>query len=190
MKKFLVALLVALCGFVPLFADDVADVKAVIVKNNELNLRNDFLGTLAQCTPDYQEIVSGEVVTYRQLKWLIVSLDGKHPKEFLLFMVSRESDGQLPSAGLYKMIMDNPVPEDMLKMYEETIRKAIAYNNAEAEAWRKTAKFVSVKVDGDRAVAVVEYDGSDPASGAAKHKRSTTYLRRENGVWLMYKCVR
>ena len=190
MKKFFVSLLVALCVAVPLFADDVTDVKAVIVKNNELNLRNDFLGTLALCTPDYQEIVLGEVVTYRQLKWLIVSLDGKHPKEFLLFMVSRESENRMPPDGVYKMIMDNPVPEDLRKMYEQAIRKAVAYNDSEAEAWRKTAKFISVKVDGDRAVAVVEYDGSDPASGAAKHKRSTTYLRRENGAWLMYKCVR
>ena len=105
-------------------------------------------------------------------------------------MVSRESENRMPPDGVYKMIMDNPVPEELLKMYEQKIRNAVAYNDSEAEAWRKTAKFVSVKVDGGRAVAVVEYDGRDPATGAAQHKRSTTYLRRENGVWLMYKCVR
>ena len=190
MKKFLVALLVALCGAVSLFADDVADVKAVIVKNNELNLRNDFLATLALCTPDYQEIVSGEVFTYQQIKWLLTSLDGKHPKEFLLFFVSRRTEDKLPPAELHRKIVESPVPGKLLQMYEQAIRDAVEYNNIEAEAWRKTARFLSVKVDGDEAVAVVEHDSRDPASGTVRRKCATIFLRRVNGVWLMYKCVR
>ena len=189
MKKFFVSLLVALCGAVSLFADDVADVKAVIVKNSELQAKNDFLGAFALITTDYQEHVQGTVFNYLQLKWLFTSMDGKHPREFLLYCVSREMNG-MPSAELQRRIMEGPIPADLLQMYENTIRQAIEYNNSEAEAWSKTAKFTSVKVDGDTAVAVVEYDGQNPQSGAVEHKKSTTYLRRENGVWRMYKCVR
>ena len=191
MKKFLLALLVALCGTISLFADDVADVKAVIVKQNELQLRNDFSGSLALLAEDYQEAdFTGTVFNYPQLKWLMTSMDGKHPKEFLLFWVSREAKGVMPPEDLRKKIMENPVPPDLLEFHESTIRRAIAYNNSEAAAWRDTARFVSVKVDGDEAVAVVEYDGKNPASGAAEHKKSTTFLRRAKGVWLMYKCMR
>ena len=190
MKKFFAVLLVALCGAMPLVADDVADVKAVIVKNNELQAKNDFSGVLALITTDYQEIVNGQVFNYQLLKWLVTSMDGKHPREFLLYCVSQEMNGEMPPADLQKKIMESPVPADLLQMYESTIRKATEYNNAEAEAWRKTAKFTSVKVDGDTAVVVVEYDGKNPQSGAVEHKKSTTYLRRENGIWRMYKCVR
>ena len=189
MKKLFLSLLVALCGAVSLFADDVADVKAVIVKNSELQAQNDFLGAFALLTNDYQEHVQGTVFNYQQLEWLVTSMDGKHPREFLLYCVSIEMNG-MPPADLQKRIMERPIPGDLLEMYENTIRRAIAYNNSEAEAWCKTAQFTSVKVDGDAAVAVVEYDGKNPQSGAVEHKKSTTYLRRVNGAWRMYKCVR
>ncbi len=190
MKKFFAVLLVALGGAVSLFAGDVEDVKAVIVKNNELQAKNDFSGVLVLVTTDYQEIVNGQVVNYQQLKWLMTSMDGKHPREFLLYCVSQERNGAMPPADLQKRIMESPVPADLLQMYESTIRQAVAYNDSEAEAWRKTAKFTSVKVDGDTAVVVCEYDGKNPRSGAVEHKKSTTYLRREDGVWRMYRCVR
>ncbi len=162
----------------------------MIVKNNELQAKNDFSGVLALVTTDYQEIVNGQVVNYQQLKWLMTSMDGKHPREFLLYCVSQERNGAMPPADLQKRIMESPIPADLLQMYESTIRQAVAYNDSEAEAWRKTAKFTSVKVDGDTAVVVVEYDGKNPRSDAVEHKKSTTYLRREDGVWRMYKCVR
>ena len=53
MKKFFAALLVALFGAVPLFADDVADVKATFVRELELSKAGDFAGKLALYAPDY-----------------------------------------------------------------------------------------------------------------------------------------
>ena len=77
MKKFFVSLLVALCGAMPIFADDVADVKAVIVRDCELQAKGDFAGAFALCAPDYRETGSdGETSNYEHTKWIALSLDG------------------------------------------------------------------------------------------------------------------
>ena len=94
MKKFFVSLLVALFGAMPLFADDVADVKAVIVKDCELQAKGDFAEAFALLAPDYRESdPDGMTANYEQTKWIVLSLDGRHPEEFLLLLVTYDIKG-------------------------------------------------------------------------------------------------
>ena len=190
MKKFFAILLVALFGAMPLFADDVADVKAMMVSALELSKAGDFAGKLALYAPDYLETGhNGKTVNYEQTKLLILALDGKHPKECLLVLATTQLKGaEIPAemmARIDKMARD---PE-FIKQYEESIPALVAMIKAEADLELKTLKFVSVKVDGGKAVAVVEYDSSNPASKEIKHKIATVSLRKTNGKWLFYRSV-
>ena len=189
MKKFLLALLVALCG--TLFADDVADVKAVIVKDYELAMKGDSLQVLALFAPDFQETgTTGVTINYEQYKWFILLLDGKHPEEFLLWFVSTgENEGAMLSADQIARVRQMARDPEFIKIYEANTRNVIAWLKARAALCLKTLEFVSVKVDGDKAVAVVEFDEKDLKSGAVKREIETLFLRKVDGVWLFYRIV-
>lgn len=193
MKKFFVSLLVALCGAVPLFADDAADIKAVILKNHELQERHDFMGTLALHTKDYCQFgADGRMTGYEQAKRLFTALDGNHPEEFLLFMAISENGGEMPAEEMRREMRRKirAVARDpeFIREYKTYISAIIVYGDLEAAAWRKTARIVSVKVDGDSAVAVIEYDGQG-AAGAVVHKIDTISFRKVGGAWKICKSV-
>ena len=191
MKKFLLALLVVLCGIFSLSADDVADVKAVIVKDYELAMKGDFLQVLALFAPDFQETgTSGGTINYEQYKWCILSLDGKHPEEFLLWFVSTgENEGAMLSADQIARVRQMARDSEFIKIYEANTRNVIAWLKARAALCLKTLEFASVKVDGDKAVAVVEFDEKDLKSGAVRREIETLSLRKVDGVWLFYRIV-
>ena len=186
MKKFFLALLVALCGFVSLFADDIADVKAVIIREFELAAKRDFAGVLALRATDFQHITQyGETYGYDQVKWMLLALDGKHPREYLLFGVFMRSGGDLPAQELYTKTLS---PE-LLKTYEKMWPKLAADFADSAKFMLKTLKFVSVTVDGDKAVVVIEYDSKGEMLWEVYHFIETVCLRKVNGKWLMYRCI-
>ena len=107
MKKFFAVLLVALCGAVPLFADDVADVKATMINSLELAVKGDLAGALALYAPDYLETTSdGKTIDYKQIQRLVLALDGKHPEEFLLIAVSDELNGAEPTAEMMQRLRE------------------------------------------------------------------------------------
>ena len=190
MKKFFAALLVALFGAAPLFADDVADVKATIVRDNELQKAGDFAGKLELYAPDYLETDSkGLKTNYEQAKWLMLALDGKHPKECLLVFATVQLKGAEIPAEMMARIDEMARNPEFIKRYEATIPAVVAMIKAEADLGLKTLKFTSVKVDGDKAVAVAEYDSKDPASGEIKHKIATVSLRKTDGKWMFYRSV-
>ena len=72
--------------------------------------------------------------------------------------------------------------------FETQIPQVIAAVRAEAALGLRTLKFVSVEVDGGRAVAVIEYD-SKRENGAIKTEIGTIDLRKINGEWKFYRCV-
>ena len=189
MKKLFAALLVALCGAVSLCADDIADVKAVIFKNNELQARHDFKALPALYSRRYRQIdaAGGECCDYVMLKLLIVAMDGRHPEEFLQFMAMQANGGRLPSPETMARISQMASDPKVVREYRAALVKLLAYSDKEAAAWRKTVRFVRCEVRGDLATVVEEYDGYDPESGAAKHKSVTVVLRRENGVWRYFR---
>ena len=190
MKKIFALLLVALFGAVPLFADDVADVKATFVRELELSKAGDFAGKLALYAPDYLETApDGMTANYEQAKWLMLALDGKHPKEFLLVWATDQLKGaEIPAEMMARIDAAARNPE-FIKEYEAGIPTVVAMIKAEADLELKTLKFVNVKVDGGEAVAVVEYDSSDPDSKEIKHKIATFSLRKVDGQWIFYRSV-
>ena len=189
MKKFFVSLLVALCGAVSLFADDVADVKAVIIRDCELGIKGDFAGVLALRTRDYQGTDShGVTFNYEQTKWMLLSLDGKHPVEFWLFLYTVKHDGAMPPEDQLPRMYRLARTPKYVELYEKTWPMLAAAGKAAAESELRTLKFIDVRVSGNRAVAVLEYSVEDEP-GAPKTKIEKVSLRKFKGAWRMYRCV-
>ena len=190
MKKFLAALLVALCGFVSLFADDVADVKAVIVKSAELQSNGDFAGSFELYAPDYQEVsLDGTTLNYEQTKWIVLSLDGKHPEEFLLLLTAYDKKGVMPPAEAIPRIRQAARRPEFIKRYERVNQQIVSGMKSAAALRLKTLEFIRVKVDGDRAVAVVEHDRLDRKNNAFQRVIVTISMRKVCGKWMYCKCV-
>ena len=189
MKKFFIVLLVAVFGAVPLFAGDVADVKAVIVKNLELDANGDFVGSWAFYAPDYQETGSDGVTTnYEQLQWMTLALDGKHPVEFVRLLYMVRNNGAMPPREELPRIDRLAHTPDCLEIYSKVLPTLVAEQKADASLALKTLEFVSVRVDGNKAVAIVEYDSKDEKTGV-KRTIETFSLRKVNGKWMFYRSV-
>ena len=189
MKKFFAFLLVALCGVSSLFADDVADVKAVIIRDCELAAKRNFAASLVLRTRDYRNTDShGATFNYEQVKWMLLSLDGKHPVEFWLFLYSVRHNGAMPSEDQLRRMNQLAHTPKYVKLYEKTWPMVAAFAQKEAASELKTIKFIDVKISGNDAVVVLEYASADE-SGALKTKIDTVSLRRINGKWLMYRTV-
>ena len=190
MKKFFAAVFAAFLGVSALFADDVADVKAVIYKNHELQERHDFKALPDLYSQNYVQMnARGECFDYVMLMLLLISMDGKHPEEFLQFMAMQGNGGRLPTPETMARISQMALDPEVVREYRAALVKILAYSDKELAAWRKTVKFVSFQIKGDFATVIEEYDGYDPESGAAKHKTCTMILRRENGVWYYYRVI-
>ena len=190
MKKLLAAIFVSVCGFFPLFADDVADVKAVIYRNHELQERHDFKALPALYSRDYMQInARSKCLDYVMVKLHCIFMDGKHPEEFLQFMTMLQNGGRLPDQeAMFKIGQWATAPE-FIRAYRSASARALAYGDKELAAWRKSVKFVRFEIKDDLATVVEEYDGYDPESGAPKHKTVTLVLRRENGDWRYFRVI-
>ncbi|MBP5530843.1 MAG: hypothetical protein J6Y54_02280 [Lentisphaeria bacterium] len=79
-------------------SDDVAEVKRVLVKDLELTAEGKFREIPALRTPDFVEESHGSTSTLEQMEWLTTALDGKHPEEFALLMVTGQNNGRSLSA--------------------------------------------------------------------------------------------
>ena len=177
MKKLFVTLLVALCGAVPLFADDVADVKAVIVRDCELAAQGDCLGAAERWTPDYQEVSPEGTMNYAQAKRALVAMDGKHPVEFLTTLVMVRN-GAEPNPDLAEGIRLLAQDREFLEKYPTAAKQMAEVLKASAALELKTLKFVSVKTDGGNATAVLTYQH---VTGG--QRRETVSLRKIDGEW-------
>ena len=180
MKKFIVSLLVILCGVVPLFADDVDDIKAVIVKDCELAAKGDFLGAAARWTPDYQEVNPEVTLSYAQVKRSFLALDGKHPEEFLItyYMHAR---GREPNPQEMEEIRKDLRDPEFATAYPIEAKEFAEQLKRSAARQLETMKFVSVKVDCDRATAVLKY--RQAMGGREIPVRETLSLRKIDGEW-------
>jgi hypothetical protein len=187
MKKFFAVLLVILAGAMPLRADDAADVKAVILKSWTLFAKGDFAEALPLFTKDYRGSYRGKV-GYEQAKWMFLGMDGKHPEEFYLFVgwafklecyggteLTPEEVEECRTEA--RKAMKDP---RSVKKYEKDAAEMNAGFRKWAENMLKTHKFISVKVNGDSAVAEFECKFEDNGGFS---KSGSVRLRRENGVW-------
>ena len=183
MKRFFAVLLVILAGAMPLRADDAVDVKAVILKEWTIFAKGDFAEALPLFTKDYRG--QGRF-NYEQTKWMLLGLDGKHLEEFVLFTAVAFKNGEaLTPEELEKCRAD---ARDMLqdptaiKAYEAEAKRYSAIMREWATFTLEHHKFVSVKVDGDSAVAEVVHVAK-PGEPPIPSKQLVVRLRRENGVW-------
>lgn len=181
MKKFLVALLFALCGAAPLFAADVADVEAVIVKDCELAAKGDFLGAAARWTSDYQEVNPDGTFSHAQVKRSFLALDGKHPEEFLITWFMYHSGGREPNPREMEEIREDLRDPECAKVYPAMAKQFAEQLKRSAARQLETMKFVSVKVDGDRATAILTY--RQAMGGREIPARETLSLRKIDGTW-------
>ena len=181
MKKFLFSLLVALCGFVPLFADDVAEVKMVIVKDCELAAKGDFLGAAARWTSDYQEVNPDGTFSHAQVKRSFLALDGKHPEEFLITWFMYHSGGREPKPQEMEEIRKDLRDPEFAEAYPTAAKQFTEQLKRSAARQLETMKFVSVKVDGDRATAVLTY--RQAMGNREIPARETLSLRKIDGTW-------
>jgi hypothetical protein len=181
MKKFFAAVFAAFLGVSALFADDVADVKAMIVKDCELAAKGDFLGAAERWTTDYQDVHPEFTFSYAQVKRLFLSLDGKHPEEFLITYFIHESRGREPNPREMEEIRAELRNPETAKVYP-AMAKQFAEQLKRSAAWElETMKFISVKVDGDRATAVLTYQQA--MSSKEISMRETLSLRKIDGEW-------
>lgn len=185
MKKFIVTLLVALCGAVSLFAGDAEDIKALLIKDLELGASGDFMEELALRTPDYVEISPTGTINYEQAKWMFLALDGEHPEEFFLASLALGSHGEFkaPTAEMMARIRAVTSNPDFLREYKEVAAKTLAAVKADQELQLKTLEIVSVEVGGDSATARIELDSNN------KHHVGTISLRKIGGKWMFCKSV-
>ena len=184
MKKFFVTLLVALCGAVSLFADDVADVKAVLDKQAELLLAGDFVGMEAALAPDFVQIESHGIFNLKHVKWMYASMDGKHPEEFMLGSFALRTRGNGPDAEMEKKLRLTARNPGFIKFYEEHVAKRLPLLKKAAEQANKTHKYIDIRIDGDSARVVSECEILDIVdTGTVMHQVSVTVLRRIDGKW-------
>lgn len=171
-------------------SDDVADIKAVILKDAEFLVKGDFAEKLALYAPDYVQIhPDGTSCNYEFIKWSLVAFDGKHPEEFMLAWATMEHNGVMPSAELRAEIRKAARDPGFIKRYEAICPAFFSAAQTKVALRLKTQKFVSVQVDGDQATVVIEYDTKDE-NGAVRHEMATCSLRRVNGKWIFYRIVR
>ena len=191
MKKiFALLLLAALFGAVPLPADDVDDVKALMIKQYELGAKGDFAGAFALHAPDYREITSdGVTFNYEQTKWLMLMLDGNHPEEFMLIGTIIDNNGVMPSAEDIRKLRQAAHDPEIVKKYEALNPELVAIAKAVAALELKTLKFDSVKLYGDKAVVIIKYDSKDEKSGELKQKTEVVALRKIDSEWKIYRSV-
>ena len=189
MKKFFAAVLTAVLGISALCAGEKEDIKALLIKDLELSAQGRFAEALALRTPDFVEIGEHGTFTYEQSRWLSLALDGEHPEEFLLTLLAVESRGEFkaPTAEQMARIREEARKPEFLQGYKELVPQLLASLKDDQALQLKTLKFVSITVDGDAAVAVIEYDSK--SSKGIKHEVGTITLRKVDGSWKICKGV-
>lgn len=186
MKKFLAVLLVALCGAAPLFAGDAEEIKSLLIKDLELGANGDFTETLALRTPDFVEITDFGTFTIEHFRWMILSLDGKHPEEFMLLSAAAGNRGVL-TPEMRARIREASRDPKALREYAEIVPGLLANIKADCALQLKTFKIIDIKINGDSATTAVEYDAKTP--DGIKHCSGTISLRRVDGKWMICKVV-
>ena len=189
MKKLFAAVLTAVLGISALCAGEKEDIKSLLIKDLELSAQGRLAEALALRTPDFVESGENGDMTYEQCKWLCLGLDGEHPEEFLLTLLAAESRGEFKTPTPEQMARVRELARDpeFLQKYKELAPQLLAIFKADQEHQLKTLKFVSITVDGDRAVAVIEFDSAPPKG--VKHNVGTITLRKVDGSWKICKAV-
>ena len=185
MKTFLVAMMAVMLGAAALFAGDEENVKALVLKDWQMAAEGKFTENLALRAPDYIEKTGSLTISYEQCKWLLTSLDGKHPMEFLLALVTIKLHGAKIPADTMAQIREVAHKPECIRYYEKAYLQLAAELKDNAAFELKTLKFISAKVDGNSATVVVEYKRKSSTIPVTQ----TVSLRRFGEAWKISKVV-
>ena len=178
------AMLVMLISAV-LFAGEEENVKAVVVKDWQLAAQGKFAECLALRAPDCTDTNDGQTADYEQIKWQIISLDGKHPEEFLLFLATMKFQGAKIPAETRAVIREEARKPEFISHYETACSQFASKIRKDAAFQLKTLKITSVKVDGNSAVVTAEYE----REGSTMPRLQTISLRKIEGTWKISRIV-
>ena len=181
MKKT-VAMLVMLAAAM-LCAGEAENVKAVVVKDWQLAAQGKFAESLALRTPDCTDTNDGRTADYEQIRRQLVSLDGKHPEEFLMVMLTL--NGAKITSEMMLKIREAAGDPKFIRYYETNCRRLAVQMREDAAFQLKKLKITGAKVDGDSAVVTAEYE----RKGFAMPRLQTIYLRKIEGRWKISKIV-
>ena len=119
MKIIPSVVLAVMLGASTLFAGDEENAKAVVVKDWQLAAAGKFAECLALRTPDFTEKNDdGPTRNYEQTKWQLTSLDGKHPEEFMLFLMTL--NGAKIQAEMMPQIREKASDPKFVQYYKKT----------------------------------------------------------------------
>ena len=181
MKKT-VAVLVMLISAM-LYAGENENVKAVIVKDWQLAAQGKFAECLALRAPDCTDTNDGRTADYEQIRRQLVALDGRHPEEFLLVMLTLNG-AKIPPEMMPK-IREKASDPQFIRYYETNCRRLASQMRNDAAFQLKTLKITGTKVDGDSAVVTAEYE----REGSTMLRLQTISLRKIGGTWKISKIV-
>ena len=188
MKKFFAAVFACVMGISSLFAGDAEDVKTAVLKDWQLASQGKFADVLAQRTTDYVEVNGAGIFPYEHIRWTVLALDGDHPEEFLLMMLVAQTRGKLKlTPDMRAKIREAARVPEFIERYKKGIGEIAAMLQSDAAFQLETLKFIDIKVDGDAATVVCEFDSK--ASGRVVHKIETVSLRKVDGAWKISKVV-
>lgn len=185
MKKSFAAFFALVLGVSSLFADEVADVKAVLLRQCELVAAGDFSGAGLSLAPDYVEITPLGVFDRTQIRWAYEAWDGRHPEEYMLTACAQQTKGYGPDAAMEKEARIAAHKPEFIKLYEGQIAEFVPRLKASAALALKTARFIDIKIEGDSARVIYEYDTIDLVDGKVRHQAAIAVLRRIDGKWLV-----
>ena len=186
MKIISSVVLAVMFGASTLFAGDEENAKAVVVKDWQLAAAGEFAECLALRTPDFTEKNDdGPTRNYEQTKWQLTSLDGKHPEEFMFFLMTL--NGAKIQAEMMPQIREKASDPKFVQYYKKTCSQLAFVMKEDAAFQLKTLRIVSVVINGDSASVIVEYDRQVEKS--AIPMLQTVYLRKNEGEWKISKIV-
>ncbi|MBR2440514.1 MAG: hypothetical protein IKB25_09985 [Lentisphaeria bacterium] len=185
MKKLILVLFAAvLTAFTAAASEDA--VKQAVIREYEMIRDGKFSEMLPLYTKDYSSIsASKRKTTYKDIQIMSLMLDGKHPEEFMLFITKAKS-AKDPSPDEEKQLRKIAQNEWVKSLYAEVCGQMRTVMRKTSEISLKTMKFISVKVNGNQAEVVCEYEELDPVDTTftkTVKRTSITRFRKENGIW-------
>ena len=171
-----------------LFADDSEDIKNMILQSCKDGVEQKWDRVLSYYTEDCRFVDSdGKVFSLKQLKEMILIMDGSHPYEYVILAYKVENNGKAPTpAEKYQLKKLSQTPEfqaeykKTCKLFPKELKRNFALE-------LKTIKFRNVKIE--EAAATVTYDADsfkDFESDEIVSEITVCKLRKINGSWKIY----
>ena len=186
MKKMFLTIITAFLAIFSLFADDSAALRRLIMQDNELIVAGKYAEVIKHYTTGFCSVDHiNRKTTYKDLQMIVLMMDGSHPEEFMKFMFKTQAKRE-PAAEELAKIRELVNNDQFKTLYQTAVAKTKEAMAKSAEISLQTLKFNSIKINGNQAVVVWEYEELDPADitfSLKRKKSSTGKFLKVNGKW-------